>query len=432
MSDAYGLIGVRRDPYNSRGLLRPFTVTHSVYSFVLLNVSSTIKLGVLYPPKPFWEDIDFNNLCEERCLVVLKCNRFYHVKKNLQNIMRCPNPNKPKVGSFHAVNIVQCPHVTGEADAGTDQIEQRFELRNDTKTFLHASDQIRQRLEKLAPNCQIMRLDATVTGSAGNSSVLILPLRSGVNHSEIDSEYQKIITVNAFLLYAVKPGDVIELAKSPVQEVPEQGSLEVLRCWLTSRGLDPDDPYVFTWPAEDNEAGPAYALQCAAREFTLKGLVESSDIIAARKECIVVLLTNRDLTDSLEILLERIGSPKVKSLIEGSNFPLERIFLVIPALLLVKRASVAQPLLFYLDRCMRRKWMWQLRGVWSSRQARDCSLTVWNDASSDIMADGCFILVLLERPDRVLKDAGFTNPGITCVECHPKLGYGFMIVFCRH
>eukprot|EP00961_Rhodomonas_salina_P225250 3045401-Rhodomonas_salina.1 len=51
----------------------------------LLNVEETVARGVYYAPKPFWEDITFNQLCEENCMAVLKCNRFFHCKWNSQD-----------------------------------------------------------------------------------------------------------------------------------------------------------------------------------------------------------------------------------------------------------------------------------------------------------------------------------------------------------
>jgi hypothetical protein len=64
---------------------QPFKVTHSVYSFYLLNVESTVDNGVFYPPKTFHEDIHFNQMCEESDLAVLKFRHLFHHKKNLQN-----------------------------------------------------------------------------------------------------------------------------------------------------------------------------------------------------------------------------------------------------------------------------------------------------------------------------------------------------------
>ena len=63
-----------------KGHVGPWTVTPSVYSMVLLNVASTVKQGALYPAKPYHEDVDFAHLCEERKLVVVKCNWLYYHK----------------------------------------------------------------------------------------------------------------------------------------------------------------------------------------------------------------------------------------------------------------------------------------------------------------------------------------------------------------
>ncbi|GBG30758.1 GREB1-like protein [Hondaea fermentalgiana] len=57
-ADQYGLIGIRRDPRaRQTESEHPFMVTYSVYSFIYLNVTSTVNAGVFFPVKTFWEDI---------------------------------------------------------------------------------------------------------------------------------------------------------------------------------------------------------------------------------------------------------------------------------------------------------------------------------------------------------------------------------------
>ncbi|GBG35110.1 GREB1-like protein [Hondaea fermentalgiana] len=84
-SDQYGLIGIRRDPRACPTESKhPFMVTYSVYSFIYLNVTSTVNAGVFFPVKTFGEDVEFNHLVDEAGLVCLKVNRFFHHKKNLK------------------------------------------------------------------------------------------------------------------------------------------------------------------------------------------------------------------------------------------------------------------------------------------------------------------------------------------------------------
>lgn len=46
---------------------------------LLINVATTVQRGALYPAKPYHEDVDFAHLCEEKQLVVAKCNwLFFH------------------------------------------------------------------------------------------------------------------------------------------------------------------------------------------------------------------------------------------------------------------------------------------------------------------------------------------------------------------
>ncbi len=66
-----------------QGCLGPWTVTPSVYSMLLINVASTVGLGALYPAKPYHEDVDFAHLCEEKQLVVVKCNWLFFHKVSL-------------------------------------------------------------------------------------------------------------------------------------------------------------------------------------------------------------------------------------------------------------------------------------------------------------------------------------------------------------
>jgi len=80
----FGLIGIGRDPDRYEKINTPFAASPSTYSFVLLNVRDTVAAGVLYPPKKFWQDIEFNHMLEERNFIVLKVRTFMHVKSNLQ------------------------------------------------------------------------------------------------------------------------------------------------------------------------------------------------------------------------------------------------------------------------------------------------------------------------------------------------------------
>lgn len=101
----FGLIGIGRDPDRYEMINTPFAASqrcaplsacvrfvvathmsnvssrhcaYSTYSFVLLNVRDTVAAGVLYPPKKFWQDIEFNHLLEESNFIVLKVRTFMH------------------------------------------------------------------------------------------------------------------------------------------------------------------------------------------------------------------------------------------------------------------------------------------------------------------------------------------------------------------
>jgi len=53
-----------------------------VYSAVYLNTKLTVEHGALYPCKTVMEDIDFQNLCFEKDMHVIKMNEFIHTKLN--------------------------------------------------------------------------------------------------------------------------------------------------------------------------------------------------------------------------------------------------------------------------------------------------------------------------------------------------------------
>ncbi len=92
----YGVIGIRRNVGNNERVERkPFGVTHSVYSFCLLNVDSTAREQAFYPMKRFWEDIEFNHVVDEKGLVVCMFRKFSHSKKNLQPIQTRRPPAGP-------------------------------------------------------------------------------------------------------------------------------------------------------------------------------------------------------------------------------------------------------------------------------------------------------------------------------------------------
>jgi hypothetical protein len=57
-----------------------FQSSYSMYSFFLLNVTATVEAGLLYPPRPIWEDIEFLHMVDEAGLVVLKSAHFTHDK----------------------------------------------------------------------------------------------------------------------------------------------------------------------------------------------------------------------------------------------------------------------------------------------------------------------------------------------------------------
>eukprot|EP00961_Rhodomonas_salina_P015803 212367-Rhodomonas_salina.1 len=94
---AVGLIGIHRCWQEYQRLSKPFTKTYSVYSFLLLNTKHSVEAGVLYSPKKAWEDIDFAFDLMDSDFEVIKVNRWFHRKLNMQPL------NQPKVCSTQLI-----------------------------------------------------------------------------------------------------------------------------------------------------------------------------------------------------------------------------------------------------------------------------------------------------------------------------------------
>ena len=139
----YAIIGPSRQPYRYRLIGAkwpggagppPFKITHSVFSFFLLNVEATWvgKELVLWPARQFAEDIEFHHLCEDNKLAVVKCNRFFFHKANLQGSDLKKVQERPKVvfepaqgpmwgGQEVRIQMLPTPqHITSVAICGKD------------------------------------------------------------------------------------------------------------------------------------------------------------------------------------------------------------------------------------------------------------------------------------------------------------------------
>lgn len=105
----YAIIGPNRQPhrYSLVGATwpggagpPPFKITHSVFSFFLLNVAATMSAKVLWPARQYAEDIEFHHMCEDSRLAVVKCNRFFFHKTNLQGTDLKKAQDQPRA-TFH-------------------------------------------------------------------------------------------------------------------------------------------------------------------------------------------------------------------------------------------------------------------------------------------------------------------------------------------
>ena len=89
--DRYGVVGLCRGQQWRQNISQPIKRSYSVYSFFLLNVAKTWEKGLLFPCRPIWEDIEFNNFLDENGLMVCKMQVFSHEKP----LRRQPEPQPP-------------------------------------------------------------------------------------------------------------------------------------------------------------------------------------------------------------------------------------------------------------------------------------------------------------------------------------------------
>jgi len=93
-ADRYAVLGTKRQSASYATVFKPFAAC-PVFSTFLINVRATVAKGLLFPPKAFWEDIEFCQMCYEEGLVALRYNTFFHNKRNFQ-IQLTKDLNKSK------------------------------------------------------------------------------------------------------------------------------------------------------------------------------------------------------------------------------------------------------------------------------------------------------------------------------------------------
>lgn len=79
--NAYGILGMGRSltRYQEK-ITHSINVTHSIYSFFLLNIEVTKAHKLYYPCKAVWEDIEMLNMMDERGIAVCKFQLYSHYK----------------------------------------------------------------------------------------------------------------------------------------------------------------------------------------------------------------------------------------------------------------------------------------------------------------------------------------------------------------
>jgi len=223
-SKEFAVVGMSRDPagfVRYKNMKHPFKVTHSVYSFYLLNVELTVDRGVFYPPKTFWEDIHFNQLCEEKDMAVLKCRHFFHHKKNLQS----RNPRDPKIVESFSIAI----NVVGQKFAS-------FDVSADKSSCTDVWPQVLDEIKVHCHDCAVVRAH----GIARDGSRTNLSLDIDGNVLEADSSAGSTFeTYEVDVLYPVVDGVCAD--KAGLGVICHK---QILRGWMASNNIR----YVFTWP----------------------------------------------------------------------------------------------------------------------------------------------------------------------------------------
>lgn len=82
-NEIYGVLGVLRLRPNARRVKHPFKKTH-VCSLVLLNIETLKQNGIRYQPWQVHEDLNLNNDCDTRSLIVCKYNQYLMSKKQMK------------------------------------------------------------------------------------------------------------------------------------------------------------------------------------------------------------------------------------------------------------------------------------------------------------------------------------------------------------
>jgi len=233
-SKEFAVVGMSRDPAGFaryQSMKHPFKVTHSVYSFYLLNVQHTVDRGVFYPPKTFWEDIHFNQLCEEKGMAVLKCRHLFHHKKNLQVTNR---------GSKETMKTVQIPiSITGRDE------KLLLDVKQDKTSCKVVWPQILTLLQSAFQGCIVVRAHA-----GGEKVLLTLKHDDSLeNNAEPDAMFTDY-TIE--LLYSLKESESWNNMKID-QTLVENGGIyhrQLLRAWMASNKIRT----VFTWLPDTENA----------------------------------------------------------------------------------------------------------------------------------------------------------------------------------
>eukprot|EP01041_Mallomonas_annulata_P001358 gene1358-2629_t len=153
-SSAYGIIGMARGSSWRQDVCEPFKVSYSVYSFFLLNIKDTVANGCFFPCRPIWEDIEFNQLLDEKGLVVCKMQMYSHSKPMRRMI---DEPQKTLIDTLFRMYIMSIYSI--------QQVCLCNRADNDSCASPHLCNVIRDLFQMM-----MSKLEKTTTNTANNSS----------------------------------------------------------------------------------------------------------------------------------------------------------------------------------------------------------------------------------------------------------------------
>ncbi|PRP75493.1 hypothetical protein PROFUN_10671 [Planoprotostelium fungivorum] len=213
----YAVVGSFRNPRFWRSNNKPFGLSHSVYSAVLLNIRELKKKGIEYPVKQLQEDVEFNHMCQEKGLHVLMDYRYLHWKVNLSQKHPLPKPDvsvhdsmmkmsQKGTTKLRFIGMEEEPRIDSVIESIREILFGRGVITGDIASMYceRVSDE-EERLQSFKRMVSEEALSQLVATSAGSKSTMRLEVTSDVKIVRCETTYVAIIPVQKgkpFTLYS--------------------------------------------------------------------------------------------------------------------------------------------------------------------------------------------------------------------------------------